>query len=68
MNTCAQCHSYVKVFATVTPLSHAEVLKRDLETYLLDVAAVDQGFVQASQPGFPLEVDVIDNSETGPSR
>jgi FdhE protein len=58
VNTCGECESYLKVFSTVTPLSHGEVLKRDLETFVLDVGATDAGFRQQPQPGFPIKVAV----------
>ncbi len=63
INTCNECDCYIKVFATVTPLTHADVLRVDLESFVLDVGAVDAGYHQPAQPGFPIEVAVQPASE-----
>jgi FdhE protein len=58
VNTCNECHNYIKVLATISPLQPGELLKRDLESLELDVAATDEGFSRAQQPGCSFNITI----------
>jgi FdhE protein len=57
--TCEQCKGYLKVFATVAPLEIADLLRYDLESLELDVAAMGGGYSRPERPGFRIAVDVV---------
>jgi FdhE protein len=42
--TCEACHGYVKMLATLGPLSQAQLLVADVATLLLDLAAAQRGY------------------------
>jgi FdhE protein len=43
--TCEQCHGYVKVLATLTPIPPIELAVHDLATIHLDMVAIERGYV-----------------------
>jgi FdhE protein len=43
-STCDSCRGYVKMVATLTPLSEAALLVADLATLHLDLAAAERGY------------------------
>jgi len=56
--TCEQCHGYLKAFATLAPLSLPDVLARDLSSIVLDVAALEAGYLRPSIAGYQLDVRI----------
>jgi FdhE protein len=58
VSTCRECRGYLKVLATVTPLSPGELLKRDLKSLELDIAANDEGYARPEQPGCAFNISV----------
>ncbi|TVR73687.1 MAG: formate dehydrogenase accessory protein FdhE [Sphaerobacteraceae bacterium] len=56
--TCKECSGYLKVLATVRPFSPGEVLRRDLESIELDLAASDEGYARPAQPGCSFSIRV----------
>lgn len=62
VEACATCRRYLKCTSTLTPLTHMELLLRDLETVELDIAALDRGFQRPAAPGFPINVRVVLNA------
>jgi FdhE protein len=64
--TCEVCHGYFKVLASVSPLAIADILRSDLESIELDIAALDAGYSRPERPGFQLDVQVIpDENSSG---
>lgn len=57
--TCDKCHSYLKALTTVAPLTPPEILRQDLATLELDLAATGQGYGRPARPGFSLQVEII---------
>ncbi|MEX2426543.1 MAG: formate dehydrogenase accessory protein FdhE [Thermomicrobiaceae bacterium] len=57
--TCEQCKGYLKVFATVSPYSIEDILRQDLASLELDIAAIDQGYTRPDRPGFPIQVELV---------
>ena len=57
--TCEACTGYLKVFATVSPLSVVDLLHQDLASLELDVAAMDAGYMRPERPGFEIEIDIV---------
>jgi NAD(P)-dependent dehydrogenase (short-subunit alcohol dehydrogenase family) len=51
-------HGYMKSFATLAPLSPAEILARDLGSVVLDLAALEAGYARPSLAGFKLDVRI----------
>lgn len=43
--TCEQCHGYVKMVATLAPLTEPQLLVADLGTLYLDLAAAERGYL-----------------------
>jgi FdhE protein len=58
ISICHECHSSLKVMATVAPLSPGELLQRDLQSLELDVAAADEGYTRPEQPGCSFTIHV----------
>ncbi|MDQ4077597.1 MAG: formate dehydrogenase accessory protein FdhE [Chloroflexota bacterium] len=54
--TCGRCHSYLKSFAVISPLTPEAIALKDLTTLELDMAALDRGYARPTAPGFPLKV------------
>jgi FdhE protein len=56
---CDECRGALKVLATVAPMSPGELLRRDLQSLELDVAAADDGYTRPEQPGcsFMIHID-----------
>lgn len=57
--TCENCKGYLKVFATVSPLEPADILRLDLQSLELDIAAMDDGYARPERPGFAPEVELV---------
>jgi FdhE protein len=54
--TCDACHAYLKVLATLTPLTIDDILVQDLMTLDLDLAAIGEGYARPAAPGFALDI------------
>jgi FdhE protein len=57
--TCEICRGYLKTFATVSPLSTAEMLARDMTSIELDLAALERGYRRPDEPGYQLDVRLV---------
>jgi FdhE protein len=57
--TCDDCSGYLKAFATVSPYGIEDILRQDLASIELDVAAIDAGYSRPERPGFPIEVELV---------
>jgi FdhE protein len=66
--TCRRCQSYLKTFATVSPLTASDVLARDLSSVELDIAAHDAGFGRPERPGWDLHLDLVPVAPPAPRR
>jgi FdhE protein len=58
VETCLECHGYLKSVTTLQPIPPFELLLQDLETVELDVAALERGFARPAGDGFPLDLRV----------
>ena len=57
-STCDVCGSYLKTFPTISALTPAELLLKDLSSVELDMAALGQNYTRPDQPAFSLQVHV----------
>lgn len=57
--TCDRCKGYLKVFATVTSLQAEDLLRLDLQSLELDIAAIDAGYARPERPGFRTGIELI---------
>ncbi|MFN0072810.1 MAG: formate dehydrogenase accessory protein FdhE [Chloroflexota bacterium] len=64
--TCERCRGYLKTFATLGPLSAAELLARDLSSIELDLAALEAGYSRPSTTGYRLDLR-IEAARSAPS-
>jgi ribosomal protein S27AE len=58
VETCLECHGYLKSVTTLQPIPPFELLLQDLETVELDVAALERGFARPAGDGFALDLRV----------
>jgi FdhE protein len=56
--TCDECQGFLKVIATVKPFTPGELLRRDLDTLVLDLAAGDEGYMRPEQPGCSFSIQI----------
>jgi FdhE protein len=66
--TCEVCRGYLKTFATVSPLSTADVLARDMTSLELDLAALERGYRRPDEPGYQLDVKLAPSEKRGWTR
>lgn len=57
--TCDVCRGYFKAFTSVSPLAIADVLRHDLTSVEIDIAALDSGYERPDTPGFSPQVDLV---------
>ena len=62
VETCATCKGYLKSIATLQGFPAFELLLQDLETVEFDLVALDRGFSRPRNPGFVLELQIIDRA------
>jgi FdhE protein len=62
VETCATCKGYLKSIATLQGFPAFELLLQDLETVEFDLVALDRGFTRPGNPGFTLELQIIDRA------
>jgi len=62
VETCLECHGYLKSVTTLLPIPPFELLLQDLETVELDVAALERGFARPAGDGFTLDLRVTTGS------
>jgi FdhE protein len=58
VSVCESCGSYIKTITTLTPISPRDLLLLDLETLVLDLAALERGYGRPStqRPGIAVNV------------
>ena len=62
VETCATCKGYLKSIATLQGFPAFELLLQDLETVEFDLVALDRGFSRPRNPGFVLDLQIIDRA------
>jgi FdhE protein len=62
VETCTTCKGYLKSIATLQGFPAFELLLQDLETVEFDLVALDRGFIRPRNPGFVLELHIIDRA------
>jgi FdhE protein len=62
VETCATCKGYLKSLATLQGFPAFELLLQDLETVEFDLIALDRGFTRPRNPGFMLQIQIIDRA------
>ncbi len=58
INACVRCHGFVKTLTVLQGCPPDAVMLEDLASVDLDVAAIEQGYVRPSGPGYRLDVTV----------
>jgi FdhE protein len=62
VETCTTCNGYLKSVATLQGFPAFELLLQDLETVEFDLVALDRGFTRPRDPGFMLQLQIIDRA------
>jgi FdhE protein len=60
IEACKRCLGYVKSFTTLQGSPAAKVMLDDLASVDLDVAALDHGYRRPPEPGYSLDVTLVD--------
>ena len=58
VETCLECHGYVKTVTTLQAIPPFELLLWDLETVELDMTALDRGYARPGGAGFSVDVQI----------
>jgi FdhE protein len=59
IETCEQCHGYLKAVTTLGALSMAVLARQDLATVPLDLVAQERGYARPSRPGWTLTIGMV---------
>jgi FdhE protein len=62
VETCATCLGYLKSFASLQGFPAFELLLQDLETVEFDIVALDRGYYRPLEPGFALDLQIVDHA------
>lgn len=60
VETCSQCHGYLKTVTTLRAWAGDEVGLADLATVELDLAAIDHGYARPETPAVPLGLRLVE--------